>query len=64
MWRIEQKKLQAFREENGEFGRGSPNTQDEMKTQEIGCGDVQLFHKFAEGGLRIQYSSWWSFCQR
>lgn len=57
-------KLQAFQEENGDFRRGSPNTQDEMKTHKIGCGVVQLFHTCAKGGLRIQYSSWWSFCQR
>lgn len=31
------KKLQVFQKENGEFGGGSANTQDEGKMHETGC---------------------------
>lgn len=34
---MEQKELRVFRKENGEFGGGSANTQDEEKMQEMGC---------------------------
>lgn len=37
MWSTEQKKLQVFQKENGEFGGGSANTQDEGKMHETGC---------------------------